>query len=272
MCIENSPSLLCGVDVNKYAKGGEYGPNAGLRLCLETKAMFLYACARGYDQDDPDHRQHALQSCNFDHGDEFLNIVGKRLDKTLRHYMKMAKAHGLNSDSFDTHTEAHQWLVDRKSSMDVEMTDLEADAKNPIPSNSPIRRSYSRLDRQIRHNPWRRSNKSQQSSSSSRASSRVSRWSGRSASTTMSSRATSIKSSDSTNSAISNTSISMTELSTTSPMYAIEHAWDTLLAYAEKQAGNGPDCAFRALLVMEQAINDMKTHVDVIYREIMSKP
>ncbi|KAJ4177724.1 hypothetical protein NW767_015046 [Fusarium falciforme] len=84
----------------------------------------------------------------------------------------------------------------------------------------------------------------------------------------MLSRATSIKSSDSTfessNSAISNTSLSMTELSTTSPTWAIGHAWDTLLAYAEREAGNGPDC--RAVLVMEQAINEMKTQVDVIHR------
>ncbi|WAO97287.1 Hypothetical protein NCS54_01500900 [Fusarium falciforme] len=138
--------------------------------------MFLYACARGYDQDDPAHRQHAIQSCNFDHGDEFLNIIGKRLDKTLRHYMKMAKAHGLNVDLFNAPADTCQWLVDRKSSMDVEMTDLETIEKNPIPSDSSIRRSYSRLDRQIRHNPWRRrSNRSQHSSGSSRASSRVSR-------------------------------------------------------------------------------------------------
>ncbi|KAL2669847.1 hypothetical protein Neosp_015144 [[Neocosmospora] mangrovei] len=264
MCIENSPSLLCGVDITKYAKGGEYGPNAGLRLCLETKAMFLYACARGYDQDDPAHRQHAIQSCNFDHGDAFLGIISKRLEKTLRHYMKMTKTHGLDGDSFNAPADAYQWLVNRKGGMDVEMTDPETVDKHPIPSNSSIRRSRSRLDRKIRHNPWRRPNRSEYSS---RASSDVSRRSELSEST-MSSRTTTIKSSNSTT---SSTSTAMTDLSTTSSTWAIGHAWDTLFAHAEREAGHGPDSTFRAILVMEQAINEMKIQVDVMSREMMYK-
>ncbi|RMJ08505.1 hypothetical protein BHE90_005626 [Fusarium euwallaceae] len=267
MCIENSPSLLCGVDITKYAKGGEYGPNAGLRLCLETKAMFLYACARGYDQDDPAHRQLAIQSCNFDHGDEFLSIISKRLDKTLRHYMKMARTHGLDGDSFNAPADAYQWLVNLKGGIDVEMTDLETVKMNPVLSDSSIRRSYSRLDRKIRHNPWRRPNRSECSSGTSRASSRVSRHSGRSTST-LSSRATTIKSSNST---ISSTPTSTKDLSITPPTWAIGDAWDTLFAHAEREAGSGPDSTFRAILVMEQAINEMKIQVDVMCREMMYK-
>ncbi|RSL82894.1 hypothetical protein CEP51_004854 [Fusarium floridanum] len=208
MCIENSPSLLCGVDITKYAKGGEYGPNAGLRLCLETKAMFLYACARGYDQDDPAHRQLAIQSCNFDHGDEFLSIIGKRLDKTLRHYMKMARTHGLDGDSFNAPADAYQWLVNLKGGIDVEMTDLETVKMNPVLSS---------------------------------------------------------------NSTISSTPTSTKDLSITPPTWAIGDAWDTLFAHAEREAGSGPDSTFRAILVMEQAINEMKIQVDVMCREMMYK-
>ncbi|RSL82887.1 hypothetical protein CEP52_016848 [Fusarium oligoseptatum] len=208
MCIENSPSLLCGVDITKYAKGGEYGPNAGLRLCLETKAMFLYACARGYDQDDPAHRQLAIQSCNFDHGDEFLSIISKRLDKTLRHYMKMARTHGLDGDSFNAPADAYQWLVNLKGGIDVEMTDLETVKMNPVLSS---------------------------------------------------------------NSTISSTPTSTKDLSITPPTWAIGDAWDTLFAHAEREAGSGPDSTFRAILVMEQAINEMKIQVDVMCREMMYK-
>ncbi|KAF5682095.1 hypothetical protein FDENT_7792 [Fusarium denticulatum] len=133
MCEDNSSTLICGQQVSSYAQGGSYGPQAGIRQCQKTKAILLWAVTNGHRPDHPQSWQNILEWCNYNHGAEFLNVVGKRLEKTVWYFVKMAASHQLNQDSFgssiDGIAEAEAWLARQKSLNDVEMKDANSVAK-----------------------------------------------------------------------------------------------------------------------------------------------
>ncbi|KAF5576266.1 hypothetical protein FPCIR_12695 [Fusarium pseudocircinatum] len=133
MCEDNSSTLICGQQVSSYAQGGSYGPQAGIRQCAKTKAILLWAVTNGHRPDHPQSWQNILEWCNYNHGEEFLNIVGKRLEKTVWYFAKMAASHQLNQDSFGSSNggiaEAEAWLARQKSLNDVEMKDADSVVK-----------------------------------------------------------------------------------------------------------------------------------------------
>ncbi|KAF5585364.1 hypothetical protein FPANT_7531 [Fusarium pseudoanthophilum] len=143
MCADNSSTLICGQQVSSYAQGGSYGAQAGIRQCAKTKAILLWAVTNGHRPDHPQSWQNILEWCNYNHGAEFLNIIGKRLEKTVWYFAKLAASHQLNQDSFgssiDGITEAEAWLARQKSLNDVEMKDADSVAKTDTKvSPSPI--------------------------------------------------------------------------------------------------------------------------------------
>lgn len=133
MCQDNSPTQLCGQHVSNYAQRGSYGPNAGIRQCAKTKAIILWAVTNGFRPDDPQSWKQILEWCNYNQGEGFLNIVEKRLKKTVVFFAKMAERHQLDQDSFGASTDgidkAEAWLARQKSLTDVEMKDADSVTK-----------------------------------------------------------------------------------------------------------------------------------------------
>ncbi|KAF5638975.1 uncharacterized protein FTJAE_5046 [Fusarium tjaetaba] len=225
MCADNSETLICGQQVSSYAQGGSYGPQAGVRQCAKTKAILLWAVSNGHRPDNPQSWQNILEWCNYNHGAEFLNIVGKRLEKTVWYFTKLASGHQLNQDSFGNSTdgiaEAEAWLARQKSLNDVEMKDADSVVKTDNKSQvSTSTRRRTKVHR--RHRPPR---------SSDAASSSV-------GSSTSETRQGSDK------------------------RKALERSWEILWDQAKRDAGQGQDYKFRRLMVMEEAIQSMKIEID----------
>ncbi|SCV57687.1 uncharacterized protein FFB14_15273 [Fusarium fujikuroi] len=230
MCQDNSPTQLCGQHVSNYAQGGSYGPNAGIRQCAKTKAIILWAVANGFRPDDPQGWQQILEWCNYNQGEEFLDIVGKRLKKTVVFFSKMAEKNQLNHDSFGTSTDcidkAEAWLARQKSLTDVEMKDVDSvtktDTKSQV-SNSSRRRA--KVDRRRR---FSRPN----------------------------------------DPAPSGIASSTPEKESDDKRGALERSWEILWHQAERDAGQGRDHKFRQLLLMEEAVASLRIEIDRMHREV----
>ncbi|KAF5530881.1 hypothetical protein FNAPI_13439 [Fusarium napiforme] len=233
ICADNSSTLICGQQVSSYAQGGSYGPQAGIRQCAKTKAILLWAVSNGHRPDHPQSWQNILEWCNYNHGEEFLNIVGKRLVKTVWYFWKMAANQQLNQDSFgssiDGIAEAEAWLARQKSLNDVEMKDADAVVKTD--------------------------NKSQVSTSSRRR-------------TKVHRRNRPSRSSDAATSSVGScTSETRHSAQGSDKREALERSWEILWDQANRDAGQGQDYKFRRLLLMEEAIQSMKIEIDRLQRE-----
>ncbi|KAF5986972.1 hypothetical protein FBULB1_2178 [Fusarium bulbicola] len=233
MCADNSPTSICGQHISKYAPGGSFGPQAGIRQCLKTKAILLWAVTNGHRTNDPQSWQNILEWCNYNHGEEFLGIVGKRLEKTVLYFAKLAAGHQLSQDSFgstfDGIAEAEAWLARQKSLTDVEMKDADSVVKTDTKS---------------------------QVSTSSRRRTKVQR------------RHRLPRSSDTAASGVASSTSDKQHLAQSrDKREALQLSWGILWDQASRDAGKGDVYKFRRLLLMEEAVQAMKMEIDRMQRE-----